>query len=266
MSDQVTSESLRRQFERHLRWKESYYVVDYYGYEIVSAFQPIVDAFGCVMGHEALIRPSLSSQPVPAENVLEMARNSAELVFFDKLIRALHLRNFSLQPVRGEFLFMNYEFDSLVDHENIHQHQALLRSRLKELGISNIRLVIEILEHAALSESLLALMSRWRRSTENIVLALDDVQDDALTRRRVQLIDPDIIKLDRKELFNPNYQCFVDELHSKGAVLVQEGIESAQNYQQAKKAGIDWFQGYYIAAPKTISQMQCSAVAPESVI
>ncbi|WP_087020018.1 EAL domain-containing protein [Thaumasiovibrio subtropicus] len=249
----VDTKTLRQQFEQFLEWKECRYVIAYGGYEIESAFQPIFDCQLNVLGFEALIRPRFQGEPVSPIDALSLFRGSGKMAFIDRLFRAMHLRNYARLPERGQYLFINYEFDSIVEMKDKEQYIQLQAQRLRELGIANTHLVLEILEHKAQSESRLAIMTQWRRAMEGVNLALDDVQDNELTWLRIHAIRPDIIKLDREELFNPNYQAFVEELKSTQATLVQEGIETEEQLALAKAAGIDWFQGFFLGHPKLIS-------------
>lgn len=77
------------------------------GVQLNSAFQPIYDrAAGELVGHEALIRPSLggelASQP---DFALTYAEQTGKLVQFDRVSRTLHVLNFRQIYAENGLLF-----------------------------------------------------------------------------------------------------------------------------------------------------------------
>ncbi len=249
----VDSQPLRLQYEQYIHWRGCRYVIVYEQYVIESAFQPIFDHKCRLLGYEALIRPQCNGQWVSPVDLLASFRNSGNMTFIDRLFRIMHFRNYALLPDRADFLFINYELDSIINVEDNEVFHYLQQQRFAEPGLSNTQLVLEILEHKTHSEEHLALMTEWRRAVEGVCLALDDAQDDELTRIRTKNIRPDIVKIDRLELFSANYSEFIAELKTMGATLVQEGIETQEQLAKAQKAGIQWFQGFLLARPKLIA-------------
>ena len=180
-------------------------------------------------------------------------RKDQEIERIDRLIRALHYRNFSLLTEKSPYLFLNYEYESLTDITNMDTYRKLLLKRQAELGISALSTVIEILEHEVKSEHWLMMMSQWRRKNDGILIALDDIVDSPGVWDRIRMIQPDIVKIDQSMLPASNYTDFVKRLQAFGMKILQEGIETEQHKNQALAAGVDWLQGYYIAYPALIA-------------
>ena len=71
------------------------------------------------------------------------------------------------------------------------------------------------------------------------------------------MFSPDIVKLDRYLISNcdkdeekQNYiEYLLGEFHSRGILVVAEGIERKEEFDYLVGIGIDLFQGYYLAWP-----------------
>ena len=77
---------------------------------LASAFQPIVDASGNVLGREALLRVSLLEHgELSPQAAFDDAAQADRLVQFDRLVRTIHLLNHSRSFSEDELLFLNVD-------------------------------------------------------------------------------------------------------------------------------------------------------------
>lgn len=217
-------------------------------YLIGSGVQRIYDRAGQVVGVEMLARPFIDQQPCSPLDLLAEARQANDHIFLDRLLRAIHLRNFSRLNNRPSTLFINHELDALIDSATSLTSRALYRKRILELGLDDTIIVVEILENEASCEKALALSSRARRVTEKELLALDDVVDSDLAHQRNKDIQPDILKLDISILQRPDYGDFISSIRSPNVKLVQEGIETEAEYRLAQQH-CEYLQGFYLHRP-----------------
>lgn len=222
------------------------------GFVVSSAFQNIYNVNREIVGVEALARPMLNGKPCSPLQILDLAKQQGEQVYLDRLLRAMHLRNFARLPNRTAKLFLNHDIEALIESMDNLSTRALYQRRIIELGLKEIDIVVEILEHEASCEDRLILSSRDRRISENELLALDDVTDSDLVRRRCAEIQPDILKMDISVLAYRNYGEFVNSLRQPNQLIVQEGIETEAEYELARKY-CDYLQGYYLHMPQLTS-------------
>ncbi len=247
---------LRHAFSKMLCVSNNVHFARIFDLSVTSAFQPILHKNGTLLGYEALIRPFQNGELASTDVFLNQMRSSANIAFVDRLIRALHLRNFSLLNEQSQYLFLNYEYESITDLHDIEAYKNLLINRKKELGIDDTKVVIEVLEHDVSSERNLKIMSNWHRQHHGILVAMDDMTDRREDWLRLTSIQPEIVKIDISMLQSPNYQRFVHRLKQFNLQILQEGIETAEQKEMAINAGVDLLQGYYIGYPTLIEQIK----------
>lgn len=242
-------EVIRRKFASAIFTQEGAIWCRYKQFEVTSAFQRIYNLNNQVVGVEALARPFVAQQPCSPLHLMAMAKEADEHIFLDRLLRAVHLRNFANLAKPEWMLFLNHDLESLIESEHNLATRALYQSRKIELGLQNTEIVVEILEQAASCEDALALSSRNRRVCEREMLALDDVTDTELVYQRCNNIQPDIIKLDISVLTYPHYQAFAQRMRLPGVIIVQEGIETEADLALASQH-CDLLQGYFLHRPQ----------------
>lgn len=110
--------------------------------------------------------------------------------------------------------------------------------------------IIEMLEYPRLS------LSKWLKKKEalkrkNLAVSLDDYGSGINDMSKVDIIDPEIIKLDRtlisdidKDKYKQaNCKEIIEMLHSMGKHVVAEGIERKEEFDYLVSIGADLFQG-----------------------
>lgn len=227
-------------------------------FHLKSAYQPVFRRQGDALvpfAVEGLIMPFIEGEPVQPGRLFEETPPQ-DRMFVETLCRALHLRNYHNIGVEGLQLFFN--FDPYVNSDraaSIAQIRYMAR-RLREIGLESRLLVCEITEAAALSAAtLVRLAAEMRR--HGIRLAIDDFGSGHSTLERVEMIEPDIVKIDgawfRQITATPAgtrlFPALVRGFKDRGAEVLVEGIETPYHLLTALDADADFLQGYLLARP-----------------
>jgi EAL domain-containing protein (putative c-di-GMP-specific phosphodiesterase class I) len=227
-------------------------------YRLRSTYQPIfapTDGFLVPVAVEALVEPYRSGEPVPPTVFFEGLAPEDRL-YAETMCRILHLRNFHNIGVSGLDLFFNYN-----PQINDHAGRALAELRLMSMHLHEIEiepgtLVCEITEQAAPDDKVLARLVREMRRN-GIRIAVDDFGAGHSTAERMNVVEPDIVKLDgawfaqlcrhaeAEQLFRP----LVATLHAREVKVLVEGVETAHQLRIALDGGVDLLQGFYLARP-----------------
>lgn len=206
-------------------------------------------------GVEGLIKPFVAGAPVPAKSFLSQIPDDDRL-FIECMCRALHLRNYANIGVEGLRLFFN--FDPHV-HDDVELTVEQIRSManwLEDIELPPHLLVCEITETEAIdAETLTRLAAEMR--LHNIRLAIDDFGVGHSTLERVEMIEPDIVKIDgswfrRIAGASPAVgllEALVAGLQRTGTEVLIEGIQTAGELRVALDSGADLLQGYHLARP-----------------
>ena len=117
-------------------------------------------------------------------------------------------------------------------------------------------MIVENLEYPYFSYDIWQEKSKSVRSMENL-LAADDFGSGINDMERVDLMKPDIVKLDRELIsgidHDPqkqnNISRLVLDLHSKNMLVVAEGVEEKEEFDYLIGLGVDLFQGFYLVRP-----------------
>ncbi len=118
------------------------------------------------------------------------------------------------------------------------------------------RMIIENLEYPYFS------LEHWREKQRSVrfmdnLLAVDDFGSGINDIERVDIMEPDIVKLDRELISGidhdsekqDNVRKLVFRFHSKDMLVVAEGVEEKEEFDYLVGLGVDLFQGYYLARP-----------------
>lgn len=221
---------------------------------LFSAFQPIYSlSHERVVGYEALIRGVRDGEPVPPWEIITANDDFAQLVYLDRLCRAIHIRNFQRHLRHNAWLFLNINPRVAVDGK---QFGSFFGKLLDSTGIAPQRVVVEILEHAIIDEAQLARTVAYYRSM-GCLIALDDFGSGHSNFDRIMRIQPDIVKMDTAMIrqagsnvvarrIMPN---LVAMLHEAGCLVLVEGVETEDEALITLDANVDFVQGFYFARP-----------------
>ncbi|MFN8020388.1 MAG: GGDEF domain-containing phosphodiesterase [Acidimicrobiales bacterium] len=218
------------------------------------AFQPVVDArSGEVRSVEALVRcwhPVLGE--VPTEHIVaSAAAQGTALELFRTVLRAALA---SLRAWRDEGLVetvsVNVSPSLLADERTL----SVCDDELASAGLPPQALVLEVTEHPG-ADDLVQHGEHYR--ARGIGLAIDDFGVGHSGAGRLAGLRVDVVKLDRSLVSGLD----VDErrgivvslanqaAHALGASVVAEGVETGQEADVLRDAGVDALQGFAISRP-----------------
>ncbi len=220
-----------------------------------SAFQPIISlSHQRIVGYEGLIRGfSAMGDSISPIDIFKIAESNSDIIYLDRLCRALHINTFRNCDDDINWLFLNVNPDVVVNGRKQGQFFAQL---LELMQIKPERIVIEILESPSLDEKQLFRCADFYHEM-GCLIAIDDFGAGHSNFQRIWRIKPQIVKLDqhiiRHACINnmarrmlPN---IVATMHEAGSLVLMEGIENEQESMIAMEANIDLVQGYYFSRP-----------------
>ena len=119
------------------------------------------------------------------------------------------------------------------------------------------RMIIENLEYPYFSEVHWQEKDRSVRSMDNL-LAIDDFGCGINDIGIVNITSPHIVKLDRELISGIDHisekqervKDLVLDFHSKGILVVAEGVEEKEEFDYLVGLGVDLYQGYYLGRPE----------------
>jgi len=219
-----------------------------------SRYQPIVDlANGAIVAHEALLRASLDGEEVKPAILFPVAEAANRLHVLDRIGRETAIRG-AASWLGDTSLFVNFIPTS------IYRPEVCLRTTelaVEEAGVPRDRLVFEVVESQRVPEvaHLLAILDHYRRSGYRV--ALDDVGAGYSSLNLLAALQPDVVKIDIElvqGLPGANAIAVVRGIvamaHDLGAVVVGEGIETADQADAAGELGVDLGQGWFFGRPQ----------------
>jgi EAL domain-containing protein (putative c-di-GMP-specific phosphodiesterase class I) len=244
-----------QRYSEHLFTGETHIEAQFQDYRVQSAFQPIFSfAHGRPVGFEGLARARSAAGEAVAPGVLFGAATTTETtVFLDRLLRTLHLANFSHPDYEGAWIFLNISPEAVV---NGRASGPFFKELLQAFGMPPQRVVVEITENETPDECVLEEAARYYRDIGCLV-AIDDFGAGHSNFNRIWRLKPDIIKLDRL-MINQAAQDpaarrglvgIAGLLHEIGALVLAEGIETEEEARVVIQAEVDLLQGYYLQRP-----------------
>lgn len=195
--------------------------------EIYIARQPIYDAQLNVTAYELLFR---SGKTVNKADFLD--GDSATTNVIINAITEIGMD----QLVGPHRAFIN------LTHNHILQMAEQPMPGLKE------RLVLEILEDVEAEEVIVEAVTKLAKN--GFTIALDDfIYSDSLQ----PLVDlSNIIKIDLMALTDEELEAHVKKLSNGKRKLLAEKVETQEEYDNCKKLGFDYYQGYFFSKPQVI--------------
>ncbi|MBX3111014.1 MAG: EAL domain-containing protein [Fimbriimonadaceae bacterium] len=233
---------------------------------MTSHFQPIVDVrTGDTVAHEALARGWHQELNLSGGQILEAARAHGRSMEFDARARENAFAVASRSIVSTGGLFVNVFPTAFTDAAS---DMAKLADEIDAFELRRDRVTLELLESGDAADDVLLVEVAHAARREGIKVALDDVGAGNNTLSHIDRVRPDYVKFDRAlcpvtptEADVSLFVGVVDYAHSKGAVVVAEGIETEAQYRTAMDCGADMAQGYYIGRPGPAPDLEVPACA-----
>jgi EAL domain-containing protein (putative c-di-GMP-specific phosphodiesterase class I) len=214
-------------------------------------FQPIVSlGDGTVFGREALMRGKLGAVEVRGGELLAAAEAHDALFSFDYRARSAALEvGLPLLPA-GEVLFVNLDPRAVLDVEGSLRTTWPVVGRL---GADPSRICLELVkpERCPDREMLSELVTAHRK--RGALVALDDMSGGAESLQYLELLRPDVAKIDNALTSGIQHSAarrrlvaaLVDCAHELGCKVVAEGVERVDEFQAMADLGVDLGQGFY---------------------
>jgi EAL domain-containing protein (putative c-di-GMP-specific phosphodiesterase class I) len=231
------------------------------GYLLRTAFQPIL-AFRSgrlvPVAFEGLIRPSRDGAAV-APGVFFGMIPPIDRLHVETLSRTLHLLNAGLFLHPSMKVFVNFDPSVFVDRDLTETALRDMRLVLHEAGIEAGRIVCEVTERRASSETtLFAFVAALR--AHGFKIAVDDYGSEDSDIERIERLKPDIVKFDAHwvtTLMNsgPGFALLAEMVRTfaaRGIATVFEGIEQGWQLELAERCGADMVQGFVVARPDIV--------------
>jgi PAS domain S-box-containing protein len=218
--------------------------------DLTIAFQPIIDlATGLMVGVEALSR--FPSRPDTGPDV----------VFAEAINAGLGL-DLELLAVRLALLEAQLLDPSLYVAINVSPSVLANPSLIDALRVSGIdlnRIVVEITEHASVSDYTMLTRPRQHLRDLGVRLAIDDAGAGYASLRHIVTLAPDLIKIDRDLVADLNsdrarralVMAVVMYALEMGTTVLGEGVETTEELDALKSLGVDTAQGYLLGRPTT---------------
>jgi len=222
---------------------------------VTTVFQPLIDlASGFVLGYEALSRGPAGSPWESPAGLFAAARDVGREHELDWICRAVAYRSIlaaSADPALTWFVNMEPAAWRTACPADLAPVAAEAADRL--------RVVTEMTERAIADDpsGLLAAAGACRASGWGV--ALDDVGADPMSLALMPFVQPDVVKLDMGLLRAPGdphtarvVAAVAAHAESSGAVVLAEGIETAEHLDVARAMGATVGQGWYFGRPGSL--------------
>jgi c-di-GMP-related signal transduction protein len=202
------------------------------GMDVFVARQPIFDRTRQLYAYELLFR----SDDVHNEFDNTESGSATKQVIANSLL-SIGLENVAC----GKKVFLNFDHGLLMGG----LHSVLPRETT----------VLEILESVEPNEELIA---ACRDLTEQgYTFALDDFVGDPRFEPLTEIAK--LIKVDMRTTTKPEQERLLRTYQPLGVAMVAEKVETHEEFEWAKKAGYDYFQGYFFARPAVLRGHQIPA-------
>ncbi|MFO8061535.1 MAG: EAL domain-containing protein [bacterium] len=222
--------------------------------EIDMVYQPIIymDDLS-VLGYEALARVENAGFLSSTEILFSYAVETDMLLDLERICRTNAIKRIP-GKLKGKKLFLNSSAKGIYDPEF---QSRKFDSFLKDNGMSNEDVVIEITERLAVSDYHAFTSSIKILKDKGYKIAIDDMGAGYSSLRTIAEIKPDYLKYDMALIRDIHQNLIKKDLletlipftERLGANIIAEGIETENEYHVLKKLGIKFGQGYYFARP-----------------
>jgi EAL domain-containing protein (putative c-di-GMP-specific phosphodiesterase class I) len=228
---------------------------DVRGGRIGTVFQPIVDTkSGDLFAMEALARWAYRGRPVPPTEFIPLADRGGFLADLDLLVaeRALAVASAPECRPHGMIVSINVGLKRMLEHEMPRR----LRHMIEQFRISPARLVVEVSEQEILEDDKVVAALEELRDI-GVSFAIDDFGVGYSNLSRLELLRPDIVKLDQSFLTPLQtsrgshlvLRRVIELVHDLGAIVVAEGVETQRQRDVLGDLGCDTVQGFLLGLP-----------------
>ncbi|GAA2058636.1 hypothetical protein GCM10009722_17630 [Williamsia deligens] len=236
---------------------------------VQPVFQPVVElATGRTVGHEALARWPGSPEVSPLE-AFDAARRGGSAAAMDWWCRRRAVEG-AHRHGRGHHLFVNVEPDCLGTTPPWGPTPSLADL---DGSRSGIQLVLELTERTLMHDPVAVIAGVERARALGFGIALDDVGAIPECLGLLDLVAPDVVKLDRSITQMSGHgvdaaqaiSAAGDLARRRGTTILAEGVETLEHEMTARAMGATLAQGYRYGRP-TKSRSAPSRLARTTVV
>jgi EAL domain-containing protein (putative c-di-GMP-specific phosphodiesterase class I) len=226
---------------------------------LVCYMQPVCTSTGDVIGYESFARVKMEDGSVLAGDKIMQAGKMLSIEFaMDKFLHTQAIATFATHQVDG-FLFVNF-FPGFIQRPAIYLEGLLAAAQYYH--ISPNRLVLDLTQSETRSDvGHLAKVCDYAKA-QGCKIALDDVESLTNARKLLPITKADFIKIDRDLVHKSHHPgegaviaSMVELAREHGAKTIGEGVETKDQLAALTALGVDFFQGYYFAAPMAVEQI-----------
>jgi EAL domain-containing protein (putative c-di-GMP-specific phosphodiesterase class I)/CRISPR/Cas system-associated exonuclease Cas4 (RecB family) len=228
-------------------------------YELIEIhFQPIVSIRSKKLyAFEALTRCTYKGEVIPPYELFKLAIDSNLNLELDILTRNKSIEKFKNYYLENNelILFLNFE-SSLINNFDREEKNYSFTEVIDNVGIPYKNFIIEIKEDEISNTKALEAFCVYYKEL-GFSIALDDFGTGNSTFDRINIIKPDLIKIDKSLFKNTKNNHINKEIvkaiarmsHNLGIRVLAEGVEDEASIFLAMKSNINLFQGYYFSRP-----------------
>jgi EAL domain-containing protein (putative c-di-GMP-specific phosphodiesterase class I) len=221
-------------------------------------FQPIVSIRSKkIYAFEALTRCSYNGIIISPYELFNQAIEKNLSLELDILTRNKSIKKFHKYYLENNdlILFLNFE-SSIIDNFDKERKDYCFTETIDKLNIPYKNFMIEIKEDEIPNTEALEKFCSYYKEL-GFAIALDDFGTGNSTFDRINLIKPDLIKIDKSLFHNTKDNLINKEIikaiakmsHNLGIRVLAEGVEDEDAICIAMKSNINLFQGYYFCKP-----------------
>ena len=221
-------------------------------------FQPIVSIRSKKLyAFEALTRCTFKGEVIPPYELFKMAIDANLNLELDVLTRNKSIEKFKKYYLENNelLLFLNFE-PSLINNFHAEKQNYCFTEAIDNVEIPYKNFIIEIKEDEISNTKALKEFCAYYKEL-GFAIALDDFGTGNSTFDRINVIKPDLIKID-KSLFQDTKNNHINREivksiarmgHNLGIRILAEGVEDEDAICLALKSNVNLFQGYYFSKP-----------------
>jgi EAL domain-containing protein (putative c-di-GMP-specific phosphodiesterase class I) len=218
---------------------------------LFTAFQPILDLrHSRIYGYEALTRGPAGTAMEPPAALFSVARALGRGAELELLAVRCAVARFAKASLAGK-LFVNFSPAVLAERR---EDPETLVALLRHHGLAPNRLVIEVTEDGAMTDSSPAWGELLRCRSLGLGVAIDDLGEGFASLRLWSELRPEYVKIAKHFVQGVHRDPIKLEMaraiqqiaHVSGASVIAEGIEQEADFQAIRNLGISHGQGYLI--------------------
>jgi EAL domain-containing protein (putative c-di-GMP-specific phosphodiesterase class I) len=225
-------------------------------------FQPIVSIrTKKIYAFEALTRCTYQGEFIPPSELFALALKENLSLELDVLTRNKSIEKFKQYYLKNNdlLLFLNFE-SSLINTFDKNMRNYCFVETIDDIVIPYKNFVIEIKEDEIANTQALEDFCIYYKEL-GFAIALDDFGTGNSTFDRINLIKPDLIKIDKSLFKNIRNNQINKEIvkaiikmsHNSGITVLAEGVEDEDPICLSMKSNVNLFQGYYFS--KAINEL-----------